>query len=259
MKKCLAFVLILLCALFIIAGAQAQERKSSAKESAMSETLPELSAGTYAVFDTTMGRIIARLFTDKAPKTCENFIGLAQGTKAWKEPATGQWVKRPFFDSLIFHRVIPGFMIQGGCPFGMGYGGPGYQFADEFNPQLRHNKPGILSMANSGPNTNGSQFFITEVPTPHLDNHHSVFGEVVDGMDLVKRIARVERDENDKPRTPVIMKTVKIITIEERKRAGTAPSDLLTTPSSPRRPVKESETEFGKPISRHLPLDKQNP
>ena len=238
--------MILSCLLFITAGALAQESKSSAKETAMSEQLPALPAGTYVVFDTTMGRIIARLFTDKAPKTCENFIGLAQGTKAWKEPATGQWVKRPFYDGLIFHRVIPGFMIQGGCPLGMGYGGPGYQFPDEFNPQLRHNKPGILSMANSGPNTNGSQFFITEVPTPHLDNHHSVFGEVVEGMDVVKRIAHVPRDENDKPRTPVVMKTVKIITIEAKKVAGTASSDQLTTPSSPRRPVRESETEYGK-------------
>src|SRR5512147_2549650 len=128
-----------------------------------------------ATFKTSMGDIVVRLFEDKAPKTVENFVGLATGTKEWTDPKTGGKVKRPLYNGTLFHRVIPGFMIQGGDPLGSGTGGPGYRFADEFSPDLRHNKAGILSMANSGPNTNGSQFFITLAPTPHLDNRHSVF------------------------------------------------------------------------------------
>jgi len=168
-----------------------------------------LTAGVYACFSTTEGEFRCRLFADLVPHTVENFIGLAEGLKG----PSGQ----RFYDGLNFHRVIPGFMIQGGCPEGTGRGGPGYRFADEFRPQLRHNKPGTLSMANSGPNTNGSQFFITVAPTPHLDNRHSVFGEVVSGYQVVQKISQAPRDRQDRPLQPI---TIRTLTIE---RVGGAP------------------------------------
>ncbi len=163
-------------------------------------------AGTYAIFETSLGNIVCRLFEKEAPKTVENFIGLAEGTKEFRNPISGKKEKRPYYDGLTFHRVIPNFMVQGGCPQGDGRGGPGYTFADEFHPSLRHNKPGKLSMANAGPNTNGSQFFITVAPTPHLDNRHSIFGEVVEGQDVAVKISETSRDAMDRPRVPVTMK-----------------------------------------------------
>ncbi|MCA1559847.1 MAG: peptidylprolyl isomerase [Acidobacteria bacterium] len=164
----------------------------------------------YAHFDTTEGSFTVRLFDKEAPKTVENFVGLAEGTKEWKDPATGQPRKSPFYDGIIFHRVINGFMIQGGDPLGQGTGGPGYKFGDEFHPSRRHERAGILSMANAGPNTNGSQFFITLGSTPHLDNRHSVFGEVVKGLDVVQRIGNVPTGRQDRPVTPVVMNHVTI-------------------------------------------------
>src|SRR5205823_7789884 len=134
------------------------------------------------------GNFTVRLFEEEAPNTVANFAGLAEGTKEWTDPKGAGKVKKPYYDGLIFHRVIDGFMIQGGDPLGTGTGGPGFKFADEFSPKLRHSKPGLLSMANSGPNTNGGQFFITLAATPWLDNRHSIFGEVVDGMDVVQKI-----------------------------------------------------------------------
>jgi peptidyl-prolyl cis-trans isomerase A (cyclophilin A) len=163
-------------------------------------------AGTYAIFETSLGNIVCRLFEKEAPKTVENFIGLAEGTKEFKDPISGKKEKRPYYDGLTFHRVIPDFMIQGGCPQGDGRGGPGYNFADEFHPSLRHSKGGKLSMANAGPNTNGSQFFITVAATPHLDNRHSIFGEVVEGQDIADKISATSRDGMDRPRVPVTMK-----------------------------------------------------
>src|SRR5512138_1852143 len=162
----------------------------------------------YATFKTSMGDIVVQLFEDKAPKTVENFVGLATGTKEWTDPRTGQAVKKPLYNGTIFHRVIPNFMIQGGDPLGRGTGGPGYRFADEFHPDLRHSKPGVLSMANAGPNTNGSQFFLTTVPTPHLDNRHSVFGEVVEGQDVVAAIGNVPRGAQDRPLKDVTVQEV---------------------------------------------------
>jgi peptidyl-prolyl cis-trans isomerase A (cyclophilin A) len=166
--------------------------------------------GTYAHFHTNQGQFVIRLYDDVAPKTVANFVGLAEGTKEWKDPVTNQPIKRPFYDGLTFHRVIDGFMIQGGCPLGTGTGGPGYRFEDEFSPGARHSRAGILSMANAGPGTNGSQFFITLGPTPHLDNRHSVFGEVVEGLDVVKRIGAVPTGRQDRPVTPVVMNKVTI-------------------------------------------------
>jgi len=166
--------------------------------------------GTYALFETSQGMIVCRLFEKEAPKTVANFVGLAEGTKEFTDPRTGQKVKRPFYDGLSFHRVIPQFMIQGGCPLGTGTGDPGYRFADEFHPSLRHDKAGKLSMANAGPNTNGSQFFLTVAPTPWLDNKHAIFGEVVEGLDLAIKISELPRGANDKPKQPVLLNTLKI-------------------------------------------------
>jgi peptidyl-prolyl cis-trans isomerase A (cyclophilin A) len=160
-------------------------------------------AGTYAIFETSQGNIVVRLFEKEAPKTVANFVGLAEGTKEFTNEKTGQKERRPFYDGLIFHRVIPQFMIQGGCPHGSGMGGPGYKFADEFHPSLKHSKAGMLSMANAGPGTNGSQFFITVAETPWLDNRHTIFGEVVEGQGVANKISNVARDSNDRPRIPV--------------------------------------------------------
>jgi peptidyl-prolyl cis-trans isomerase A (cyclophilin A) len=175
--------------------------------------MSELKAGLYAVFDTTLGEITCRLFPEKAPKTVENFTGLAKGTKEFVDPKTRQRVKRPFYDGLAFHRVIPKFMIQGGCPLGNGTGGPGFQFEDEFSKDLRFDRAGKLAMANAGPNTNGSQFFITLAATDWLNDHHTIFGEVVKGQDVVEKISRVPRDRSDRPSTPIIMNAVKIVEV----------------------------------------------
>jgi peptidyl-prolyl cis-trans isomerase A (cyclophilin A) len=164
----------------------------------------------YAHFETTHGNFSVELFEDKAPKTVANFAGLAEGAIEWTHPKTREKHKKPYFDGIVFHRIISGFVIQGGDPMGVGTGGPGYQFEDEFHPDLRHDRVGILSMANAGPNTNGSQFFITLGPTPHLDRRHSVFGAVVSGLDVVKKIGTVQTDRQDRPVQPVVMNKVTI-------------------------------------------------
>jgi peptidyl-prolyl cis-trans isomerase A (cyclophilin A) len=164
----------------------------------------------FATFTTSEGNFKVRLFDDKAPNTVANFTGLAEGTKEWTDPKTRQKVRRPFYDGLIFHRVIDQFMLQGGCPLATGTGGPGYQFADEFGPGLKHDRPGLLSMANAGPNTNGSQFFVTLVPTPWLDNKHAIFGEVVEGMDVVQRIGKTKTGPGDRPTKDIVIQSVTI-------------------------------------------------
>lgn len=165
--------------------------------------------GIYAVFTTNSGSFTALLNHDKAPTTVANFAGLADGSRAWFDGA-GLPRKRPYYDGLTFHRVINGFMIQGGSPNGMGTDGPGYGFADEFHPELRHDGEGVLSMANSGANTNGSQFFITLAETSHLDNRHAVFGRIVEGIEVVRAIGATPTGANDKPLAPVVMQSVTI-------------------------------------------------
>ncbi len=162
----------------------------------------------YATLKTTMGDIVIQLYEDKAPKTVGNFIGLATGAKEWFDPKSKEKIKRPLYNGTIFHRVIPGFMIQGGDPLGIGVGGPGFRFEDEFHPDLKHSKAGILSMANSGPNTNGSQFFITHKATPWLDGRHSVFGEVVKGQEVIDAIGNAPRDSRDRPLKEITLKEV---------------------------------------------------
>jgi len=165
----------------------------------------------FALFETNKGNFKVKLFEDRVPNTVANFVGLSEGTKEFVDEKTGQKTKRPFYDGLVFHRVIKDFMIQGGCPTGTGTGGPGYRFADEIVPgQNKHDKPGMLSMANAGPNTNGSQFFITTVPTPWLDKGHTVFGEVVEGYDVVDAIGKVRTAPGDRPLEPIVLNKVTI-------------------------------------------------
>ena len=167
-----------------------------------------------AHFTTTEGNFTIQLFDQEAPKTVANFIGLAEGTNEWTDPRTGKKGIGGYYNGTIFHRVIDGFMIQGGDPLGQGTGGPGYKFADEFHPTLKHTKAGTLSMANAGPNTNGGQFFVTLAPTPWLDNKHSVFGEVINGMDVVKKIGSTATTKpGDRPLKPI---TIQSVTIERK-------------------------------------------
>jgi peptidyl-prolyl cis-trans isomerase A (cyclophilin A) len=182
----------------------------------------------YARLETTQGTLVVRLFEKETPNTVANFVGLAAGTIDWRDPVTGESGKgKPAYDGVRFHRVIPGFMVQVGdlrthhpvsAANRWGTGNPGYRFGDEFHPSLRHDGPGVLSMANSGPGTNGSQFFITEVATPHLDRRHSVFGKVVAGVEIVKKIANVPREPGDRPTTDVVLNKVTLF------RSATVPT-----------------------------------
>ena len=168
-------------------------------------------SGTYAMFDTTEGKIICRLFEKEAPVTTKNFIDLAEGNRAWKDHASGKSGDGPLYAGTIFHRVIPDFMIQGGDPSGTGMGGPGYKFQDETQGSShRFDKKGKLAMANSGPNTNGSQFFITVAATEWLTGKHTIFGEVVEGQEVVDRISKVARGAQDRPKTNVVLNSVTI-------------------------------------------------
>lgn len=173
------------------------------------ETLVPGDGDLFARFETSMGNITVRLLEREAPRTVANFVALATGQVEWTDPSSGQKTKRPLYSGTQFHRVIPEFMIQGGCPMGRGTGNPGWKFGDEFGPGLRHDRPGVLSMANSGPNTNGSQFFLCEVPTPWLDGKHAVFGYVTQGLEHIEAIARVPASST-RPSQPVTLNQVAV-------------------------------------------------
>jgi peptidyl-prolyl cis-trans isomerase A (cyclophilin A) len=212
-------VLFLFSALFAIAQQStptqtppAQAPPAELPDSPVSQAPPVVEpTGPTAVLDTSMGRITCRLFDKQAPITVANFIALAEGTKVWTDPVSKKkMTHKPFYDGTTFHRVIPDFMIQGGDPTATGTGDPGYMFADEFDPNLNFDVPGRMAMANSGPATNGSQFFITELPTHHLDQKHTIFGQC-DDISVVSAIAHVQRDADDKPLEPVVLKKVTIV------------------------------------------------
>lgn len=170
-----------------------------------------LGKGLYAVFDTTLGELVCKLEEEKTPETVKNFVGLATGEKEYTDPRTNSKSTAPFYDGTIFHRIIKNFMVQGGDRLGQGTGGPGYRFKDEFHPTLKHTGPGILSMANAGPNTNGSQFFITLVPTPWLDNKHSVFGHVVKGQEVLMKLGEAPTGPMDRPKQEIGIKKLRIV------------------------------------------------
>lgn len=163
-----------------------------------------------AELHTTVGTFVVRLFPDSAPETVRNFVELAEGTRQWTDPGTGQLTSRPLYDGTVFHRVIGGFMIQGGDPLGSGRGGPGYRFPDEIHPGLAFVRPYLLAMANAGPGTNGSQFFVTVAPAEWLTGKHTIFGEVAEGHEVVDAISKIETDEQDRPRNEVVLESVRI-------------------------------------------------
>jgi peptidylprolyl isomerase len=171
------------------------------------------SEGLFAVFETTLGRFVCELDYENAPVTVGNFVGLAEGTQDFLDPRTRQWVRRPFYDGLKIHRIVKGFVVQGGDPLGDGTGGPGYAFMDEFSAELLHDRPGVLSMANAGPGTNGSQFFITLAAAPQLDHRYSVFGQVISGMEVLQEMARqpLMGPKNSTPVTDIVIQSVRIV------------------------------------------------
>lgn len=195
-------LIVAIFVLLILLLAQRSERKL--------EAMAGVSPGLYVLFETSMGDFVCQLFEKDAPETVSNFIGLARGTKEWIEPQTGRATKRKLYNGLTFHRVIPGFMIQGGDPKGDGTGGPGFEFRDEISPNLRFDRAGRLAMANRGPNTNGSQFFITLRDTPWLNGRHTIFGQVIRGQEVIEKISQVPRDPSDRPLEPVVIKQVTI-------------------------------------------------
>jgi peptidyl-prolyl cis-trans isomerase A (cyclophilin A) len=213
MKTATLTLLTLLCFLALGTTSGLSQALPDAPSTVAHEAPPAVPTGPTVLFDTTMGRLTCRLFDKEAPNTVANFIGLATGTKAWTDPVTQEKVTgKPFYDGTTFHRVIPDFMIQGGDRLGTGAGDAGYFFDDEFSPALRFDVPGRLAMANAGPGTNGSQFFITEQPTPELNGKHTIFGQCdAHSVLLEASIARVERNSSDKPLTPVVLNKVTII------------------------------------------------
>jgi peptidyl-prolyl cis-trans isomerase A (cyclophilin A) len=211
--------------LAIVAGAFAQTPPAEAPAAP-----PAPEPGLYATINTSLGAIKVKFFEKEAPITVKNFVALAKGTKAWKDPKTGQMVTRPLYPGTIFHRVIPNFMIQGGDPLGTGMGDPGFTIPDEFAPNLKFDVPGRLAMANIGqPHTGGCQFFITDVPTAHLNGKHTIFGQVIEGQDVVHKIISVPT-KKEKPLTPV--KIVSIVI----KREGPPPEPAAARKAAPKKP-----------------------
>ena len=201
------------------AGRNDAERNGSTDESGSAAT-----DGSTATLHTSAGDVAVELYADRAPRTVANFVGLATGERVWIDPETGEKVEgEPLYEDVAFHRVIEDFMLQGGDPTETGRGGPGYRFDDEFHPELRHDAAGVLSMANSGPDTNGSQFFITLDAQPRLDGRHSVFGRVTDGMDVIREIGSVVTDANDRPKADVVLESVSV-DHAYRSRHGPTPS-----------------------------------
>jgi peptidyl-prolyl cis-trans isomerase A (cyclophilin A) len=210
---------------------------TASKPAAVKPPAPPLENGLYTTITTSQGPILLRLYETESPITVKNFVDLALGRKEWKDPKTGQRVKRPLYNGLTFHRVIPGFMIQGGDPEGTGMGGTD-EIPDEFAPSLTFDRPGRLAMANAGPRTGSSQFFITEVPVPHLNGRHTIFGQVVTGQEIVNKIANLPRDPGDKPRTPVRIVSVTFRRVGPGPQPGGAPSAAKPRPAG----VKPSTT-----------------
>ncbi len=242
MKKSLAILAACLMALVLPALAPAQSAPNG----------PELDAEKeyYAVMDTSMGKIVFHLYADDAPLTVQNFVNLIEGTKPWKNPRTDETVTEPFYDGLTFHRVIPGFMIQGGCPIGNGTGSPGFRFQDEFQSGRRFDKPYILAMANSGPGTNGSQFFVTDQgSTPsHLNNRHTIFGEAIEGRDVVDAIARVRTDSprTNKPVTPVVIEKATVVRLPKGAKWGSSAAPA-SEPAMDEAPASQPATDAEPP------------
>jgi peptidyl-prolyl cis-trans isomerase A (cyclophilin A) len=242
----------LLCTLLLSAGsvlAQTTDPLPDAPSTIAQVAPPVQPEGPTVLFDTTMGRITCKLFSTEAPKTVANFIGLARGTKTWTDPATQEKITgKPFYDGTTFHRVIPEFMIQGGDRVGNGTGDAGYYFEDEFSPALRFDVPGRLAMANSGPDTNGSQFFITETPQPELNGKHTIFGQCdPHSVLLVASIARVDRDANDKPTTPVVLNRVTIV----KDGQPVPPEPRGVIPPGPQNIIPEGATPQTPPTAPH--------
>lgn len=203
-----------------------------AQDTAQDPAKPARPDGLYATISTSMGDITVQLFEKESPITVKNFMDLALGRKAWTDPKTGQRVRRPLYNGLIFHRVIPGFMIQGGDPEGTGMGGTD-KIPDEFHPTLKFDIPGRLAMANAGPGTGSSQFFLTEVPTPHLNGAHTIFGQIVDGQPLVKQIANVPRNAQGRPNTPVVIRKITFERVGPGAPVNPPPAAPKAAPKAP--------------------------
>lgn len=238
----------LLCAFAVIFASSAYSQaaakpKPPAAVKRTAAAKPALEPGLYVSIATSMGTIVARLYEKESPITVQNFVDLATGQKEWTDPATGQRVKKPLYDGLTFHRVIPGFMIQGGDPLGTGTGGTD-PIPDEFHPSLTFDRPGRLAMANAGPRTGSSQFFITEGPTTHLNGRHTIFGQVTQGQAVVEKITSTPRDSSDKPRTPVRMLRVSFRRVgpgpQPPKSPAAKPAPAKAKPGAAKRPPQSS-------------------